>query len=128
MAEWADSPLGQPGLDQAGGHHPPVTHDGDDHHSNEEDQASCRGADDEWQLLLDACLVLGWGESTAQCSQPGSGDHNPPHPHHTGLLGSQVCSAPGRASVMLGWRTGCHFLTSNLGQVRELPQLSISRL
>lgn len=39
--------------------HPPVTHDGDDNHGNEEDQGSCRGADDEWQLLLDACLVLG---------------------------------------------------------------------
>lgn len=36
----------------------PITHNGDDDHSNKEDQASHRGADDERQLLLDACLVL----------------------------------------------------------------------
>lgn len=59
----------QPGPEGPGDTHPPVTHDNDDNHGNEEDQASRRGADDEWQLLLDACLVLGWGESTAQCSQ-----------------------------------------------------------
>lgn len=52
-----------PGLDGPGDTHPPVTHDGDDNHGDEEDQGSRRGADDEWQLLLDAGLVLGWGES-----------------------------------------------------------------
>lgn len=51
----------QPGLDGAGDTHPPVAHDGNDDHGDEEDQASRRGADDEWQLLLDARLVLGWG-------------------------------------------------------------------
>lgn len=64
-------PSRNPGLAQAGGHHPPVTHNGDDNHGDEEDQAGRRGANDEWQLLLDAGLVLGWRGSTVHWSQPG---------------------------------------------------------
>ena len=81
-------PSRNPGLALAGGHHPPVTHDGDDNHGDEEDQAGRRGANDEWQLLLDACLVLGWRGSTARCSQPGSGVTTPCIPTALGLLGS----------------------------------------
>lgn len=88
----------QPGLEGPGGTHPPVTHDDDDNHGNEEDEASRRGADDEWQLLLDACLVLGWGESTAQCSQLVPEVLTSPTPQ--GLLGSQgSIPAPGRVTV-----------------------------
>lgn len=75
MAGW---PHARPG--ERGDTHPPVAHDGDDDHSDEEDQGRRRGADDEGQLLLDACLVLGWGESAAQCSQPGPGNPSSPAP------------------------------------------------
>lgn len=126
MAEWMGSPLGTQAWPRQGDithllHTMAMTTT-----AMRKTRPAAEEANDERQLLLDACLVLGWRGSTAHCSQPGSGGHNPCIPTALALLASPD-SLPLQTEHQ-AQRPSCYSLTSYLGQIHELLRRSTSHL